>query len=78
MLVEILKIIKNKNPHDIKEKIKSLLDEVTVYGDTCLHAALLYNQLDIMKTIIMILRLHPEFKSIINFENNFGKVSFYI
>ena len=74
VLLEILEIIKKKNPLDEKEKILELLKEITTYGDTPLHAALRYNQIDITKTLIMILGLHSDFKSLANAENSVGKV----
>ncbi|XP_033225142.1 nuclear factor NF-kappa-B p100 subunit isoform X2 [Belonocnema kinseyi] len=73
VLIEILEIIKNKNPHDIKDKIMELLKELTVYGDTPLHAALRCNQPDITNTLLVILGLHSDFKALANAENSLGK-----
>lgn len=75
MLVKIIEVMKNKSLADVKDKVMSLLKEVTTYGDTPLHAALRYNQTDITKTLIMIFCLYQDFKSLINTENSVGKVS---
>ncbi|XP_043464690.1 nuclear factor NF-kappa-B p110 subunit isoform X2 [Leptopilina heterotoma] len=73
MLVKIIEVMKNKNLAEVKDKVMSLLKEVTTYGDTPLHAALRYNQTDITKTLVMIFCLYQDFKSLINAENSVGK-----
>lgn len=61
---------------DKKRQLQKLLTDRSTYGDTPLHVALRYGQCDIVKYILILAGIDPEFQMLVNIQNGSGKVCF--
>ncbi|XP_046821433.1 nuclear factor NF-kappa-B p100 subunit isoform X2 [Vespa crabro] len=56
-----------------KKQLKKLLMDRSTYGDSPLHVALRYGQCDIVKYILILMGIDPEYQIIVNIQNSSGK-----
>ncbi|XP_035725078.1 nuclear factor NF-kappa-B p100 subunit-like isoform X2 [Vespa mandarinia] len=56
-----------------KKQLKKLLMDRSTYGDSPLHVALRYGQCDIVKHILILIGIDPEYQIIVNIQNSSGK-----
>ncbi|XP_017753441.1 PREDICTED: nuclear factor NF-kappa-B p110 subunit [Eufriesea mexicana] len=71
-LIEIMQCMK-KDVKGVKEHIQKLLKVRSTYGDSPLHAALRYDQRDIVKYFLLLLSTNKDCKTLVNSQNSSGK-----
>lgn len=64
--------------NSVKEHIQKLLKDRSSYGDSPLHAALRYDQRDIVKYLVLLLSTSKDCKTLVNSQNSSGKVNIFL